>query len=243
METKKVIFNRPIISCEEINQRQDFDAILKQFETVKPNLYKKILFYGSIGLSCFLGSYMLLSSSSKNNSKKHNYEKINTLKSNLINNDSNIIAEPLSRIKTVVLNTDKNRVIVKTDLKLNSINTISSISDQEFLETTKSDFLSGFTMFPSISGVENGKISLQQFLNANKIDAPSGYNILGYTLNFFKISDFVSIEVNGNEIPNSLKEELLEYYSGLPISFTNIEMENKKGNESNVANMRLFIGQ
>jgi hypothetical protein len=47
----KINYNRPELTRSEIEKRQDFDSILKQIKSVKPYLFKKILFYGAIGLA------------------------------------------------------------------------------------------------------------------------------------------------------------------------------------------------
>lgn len=83
METKKLIFNRPKISSKEINEKQDFDFLLNQLKTVRPYLFKRIIFYGAIGLSCSVGIIILTSNSIyKKNKENKAYEKIITLKKN-----------------------------------------------------------------------------------------------------------------------------------------------------------------
>lgn len=233
METKKVIFNRPKISSKEINEKQDFDFLLNQLKTVRPYLFKRIFFYGAFGLSCSVGIIMLTSNSIyKNNKEKKAYEKIITLKK------TNLRVNPnkLSRINIVPSKVVRPRKshFIKLDEKLDDQKIIFHSIINDLISLNPSNL-------PSISGIENGQITQNQFLKAKQIDAPNYIEIQSYTVNYFKISDFVSIDVIGSSIPDSIKEEIINYSSGLPVSFTNIIMKHLHNDEKNRMAMQLFI--
>lgn len=233
METKKVIFNRPKISSKEINEKQDFDFLLNQLKTVRPYLFKRIFFYGAIGLSCSVGIIMLTSNSIyKNNKEKKAYEKIITLKK------TNLRVNPnkLSRINIVPSKVVRPRKshFIKLDEKLDDQKIIFHSIINDLISLNPSNL-------PSISGIENGQITQNQFLKAKQIDVPNYIEIQSYTVNYFKISDFVSIDVIGSSIPDSIKEEIINYSSGLPVSFTNIIMKHLHNDEKKRMAMQLFI--
>ena len=233
METKKVIFNRPKISSKEINKKQDFDFLLNQLKTVRPYLFKRIIFYGAIGLSCSVGIIMLTSNSIyKKNKEKKAYEKIITLKKTNLGVNPN----KLSRINIVPSKVVRPRKshFIKLDEKLDDQKIIFHSIINDLISLNPSNL-------PSISGIENGQITQNQFLKAKQIDAPNYIEIQSYTVNYFKISDFVSIDVIGSSIPDSIKEEIINYSSGLPVSFTNIIMKHLHNDEKKRMAMQLFI--
>lgn len=233
METKKVIFNRPKISSKEINDKQDFDFLLNQLKTVRPYLFKRILFYGAIGISCSVGIIMLTSNSIyKKNKDKKAYEKIITLKKTNLGVSPNKSSR-INIVPSKVVRPRKSHFI-KLDEKLDDQKIIFHpiINDLISLNPSK---------LPSISGIENGQITQNQFLKAKQIDAPNYIEIQSYTVNYFKISDFVSIDVIGSSIPDSIKEEIINYSSGLPVSFTNIIMKHLHNDEKKRMAMQLFI--
>ncbi|MBP6755392.1 MAG: hypothetical protein KA210_04530 [Bacteroidia bacterium] len=233
METKKVIFNRPKISSKEINEKQDFDFLLNQLKTVRPYLFKRIIFYGAIGLSCSVGIIMLTSNSIyKKNKENKAYEKIITLKKTNLGVNPN----KLSRINIVpskVVHSRKSHFI-KLDEKLDEQKIIFHPIINDLINLNPSNL-------PSISGIENGQITQNQFLKAKQIDVPNYIEIQSYTVNYFKISDFVSIDVIGSSIPDSIKEEIINYSSGLPVSFTNIIMKHLHNDKKNRMAIQLFI--
>ena len=233
METKKVIFNRPKISSKEINKKQDFDFLLNQLKTVRPYLFKRIIFYGAIGLSCSVGIIMLTSNSIyKKNKEKKAYEKIITLKKTNLGVNPN----KLSRINIVPSKVVRPRKshFIKLDEKLDDQKIIFHSIINDLISLNPSNL-------PSISGIENGQITQNQFLKAKQIDAPNYIEIQSYTVNYFKISDFVIIDVIGSSIPDSIKEEIINYSSGLPVSFTNIIMKHLHNDEKKRMAMQLFI--
>jgi len=79
MLVKKINFNRPVISSVEIEKRQDFETTLKKYKSIQPNLFRKVFFYGSIGLSCIGGFVFLKTHSNTTISTKKKYENKNTL--------------------------------------------------------------------------------------------------------------------------------------------------------------------
>lgn len=233
METKKVIFNRPKISSKEINKKQDFDFLLNQLKTVRPYLFKRIIFYGAIGLSCSVGIIMLTSNSIyKKNKEKKAYEKIITLKKTNLGVNPN----KLSRINIVPSKVVRPRKshFIKLDEKLDDQKIIFHSIINDLINLNPSNL-------PSISGIENGQITQNQFLKAKQIDVPNYIEIQSYTVNYFKISDFVSIDVIGSSIPDSIKEEIINYSSGLPVSFTNIIMKHLHNDKKNRMAIQLFI--
>jgi hypothetical protein len=97
------------------------------------------------------------------------------------------------------------------------------------------------SLLPKISGVEYGSISSDQFLNAKKVETSNSSKIVSYSINYFKISNFIEKEIIGDELPDELKNEILTYHNQLPVSITNIKYIDTNNQVNSLPSIRLFI--
>jgi hypothetical protein len=232
----KLNYNRPELSSSEIEKRQDFNTILNQIKTVKPYLFKKILFYGAIGFTSIAGIFILNSTTLKTSTKKTYGTKITlnkTISSNkplLINKDVNPTISVNKPLKSVI-----NSTIKKVNFQEQKVNFTPEIKiDTKQIQQTNS-------LLPKISGVEYGTISSDQFLNAKKVETSNSSKIVSYTINYFKISNFIEKEIIGDELPYELKNEILTYHNQLPVSITNIKYIDSNNLVNSLPSIRLFI--
>ena len=232
----KLNYNRPELSSSEIEKRQDFNTILNQIKTVKPYLFKKILFYGAMGLSSIAGIFILNSTTLKTSTKKTYGTKITLNKTNysnkplLINKDVNPTISANKPLKSVI-----NSTIEKVNFQEQKVDFTPEIKiDTKQIQQTNS-------LLPKISGVEYGTISSDQFLNAKKVETSNSSKIVSYSINYFKISNFIEIEIIGDELPDELKNEILTYHNQLPVSITNIKYIDTNNQVNSLPSIRLFI--
>jgi hypothetical protein len=232
----KLNYNRPELSSSEIEKRQDFNTILNQIKTVKPYLFKKILFYGAMGLSSIAGIFILNSTTLKTSTKKTYGTKITlnkTISSNkplLINKDVNPTISANKPLKSVI-----NSTIEKVNFQEQKVDFTPEIKiDTKQIQQTNS-------LLPKISGVEYGTISSDQFLNAKKVETSNSSKIVSYTINYFKISNFIEKEIIGDELPDELKNDILTYHNQLPVSITNIKYIDTSNQVNSLPSIRLFI--
>ena len=232
----KLNYNRPELSSSEIEKRQDFNTILNQIKTVKPYLFKKILFYGAMGLSSIAGIFILNSTTLKTSTKKTYGTKITlnkTISSNkplLINKDVNPTISVNKPLKSVI-----NSTIEKVNFQEQKVDFTPEIKiDTKQIQQTNS-------LLPKISGVEYGTISSDQFLNAKKVETSNSSKIVSYTINYFKISNFIEKEIIGDELPDELKNDILTYHNQLPVSITNIKYIDTSNQLNSLPSIRLFI--
>jgi hypothetical protein len=232
----KLNYNRPELSSSEIEKRQDFNTILNQIKTVKPYLFKKILFYGAMGLSSIAGIFILNSTTLKTSTKKTYGTKITLNKTNysnkplLINKDVNPTISANKPLKSVI-----NSTIEKVNFQEQKVDFTPEIKiDTKQIQQTNS-------LLPKISGVEYGTISSDQFLNAKKVETSNSSKIVSYTINYFKISNFIEKEIIGDELPDELKNDILTYHNQLPVSITNIKYIDTSNQVNSLPSIRLFI--
>jgi hypothetical protein len=232
----KLNYNRPELSSSEIEKRQDFNTILNQIKTVKPYLFKKILFYGAMGLSSIAGIFILNSTTLKTSTKKTYGTKITLNKTNysnkplLINKDVNPTISANKPLKSVI-----NSTIEKVNFQEQKVDFTPEIkTDTKQIHQSKS-------LLPKISGVEYGSISSDQFLNAKKVETSNSSKIVSYSINYFKISNFIEKEIIGDELPDELKNEILTYHNQLPVSITNIKYIDTNNQVNSLPSIRLFI--
>ncbi len=231
----KINYNRPELTRSEIEKRQDFDSILKQIKSVKPYLFKKILFYGAIGLASITG-IIIFNSNTYKTTKNKTYDSKITLNNTAIT----------SKNETLLIKSDetvKSTRYVKNNSKIikNEVVITSSIEkSDEIANEVKTDFYQKSNL-PSISGVENGDISKEQFLNAKNIEIANSATILSFKVNYFKISDFIEKPIIGNVLTDDLKNEIISYHNQLPISITEIKALTYKDEVISLPSIRLFI--
>lgn len=227
----KINYNRPELTRSEIEKRQDFDSILKQIKSVKPYLFKKILFYGAIGMASITGIIIF-------NSNTYKTTKIKTYDSKITLNNTAIT----SKNETLQIKSDesvKSTRYVKNSSKIIK-NEVIITSNIEKSNEVKTDFHQKSNL-PSISGVEYGDISKDQFLNAKNIEIANSATILSFKVNYFKISDFIEKPIIGNILSDDLKNEIIAYHNQLPISITEIKALTYKDEVISLPSIRLFI--
>ena len=179
MKRNKINIDRPIVSSEEINKRQDFTTVMKGVKKMKPPLYKNPWFYGPVGLAS-LALLFTLSIKEEQFEEKTTFTKENEIISLL--EDTECIHKPIknlkeasevfyvhpSKEKTVQLSTGTAITFPEGSLIVSGEQDSVKIEIKEYQDKS-SVFLSGITMdkgadsaFESagmidISGTLNGK--------------------------------------------------------------------------------------
>lgn len=239
MESKKINFNRPIISTEEINKRQNFDAVLMQLKTVKPYLFKKILFFGSIGISCISGIILLNTSTQFPTIKNKAYEEKSTLIKEKVNNTPVQFSINTQKSNFQLKKKSSQKRESKIAVTISSVNKVEPIEVQYENHSLIPQLKK--TNLPSVSGVENGEISIEKFLNSDKIEVKQPFEIVRYKLNYFKINDYVTLSFEGDHIPKEIKEEIVNYHNNFPVTITNIIVKSNQLEAFNTSSIQLFL--
>lgn len=232
----KLNYNRPKLSSSEIEKRQDFNSVLNQIKTVKPYLFKKILFYGAIGLTSIAGIFILNSTTLKTSTKKTYGTKI-TLNKTLISKKSQ---QNHKAVNPMVLRNIPSRKVTASIFHETEIFEQKTETTSE-MKVERKTYQQTNSLLPKISGVEYGAISADQFLNAKKVEIASSTKIVSFKINYFKISNFIEKEIIGDELPNELKNEILTYHNQLPVSITNIMCVDTNNQLKSLPSIRLFI--
>lgn len=232
----KLNYNRPKLSSSEIEKRQDFNSVLNQIKTVKPYLFKKILFYGTIGLTSIAGIFILNSTTLKTSTKKIYGTKI-TLNKTLISKKSQQNHKAINPmiLRNVPSRKVKASIFHETEIFEQKTETTSE------MKVERKKYQQTNSLLPKISGVEYGAISADQFLNAKKVEIASSTKIVSFNINYFKISNFIEKEIIGDELPDELKNEILTYHNQLPVSITNIMCVDSNNQLNSLPSIRLFI--
>lgn len=232
----KLNYNRPELSSSEIEKRQDFNTILNQIKTVKPYLFKKILFYGTMGFASITSIFILNSTTLKTSTKKTYGTKITLNKTILPNKSCNtsIDKKPINSMNKPL----KNEISIKNE-KEDFVEQKDVIIPEIKLNVKANGKRN--SILPSISGIENGTITSDQFLKAFKVEIGNSSKIVRYKINYFKISTFIEKEIIGDELSDDLKKDILTYHNQLPVSFTNIISIDTNNQISLLPSIRLFI--
>ena len=228
--------NRPKLSSSEIEKRQDFNSVLNQIKTVKPYLFKKILFYGAIGLTSIAGIFILNSTTLKTSTKKTYGTKI-TLNKTLISKKSQ---QNHKAVNPMVLRNIPSRKVTASIFHETEIFEQKTETTSE-MKVERKTYQQTNSLLPKISGVEYGAITADQFLNAKKVEIASSTKIVSFKINYFKISNFIEKEIIGDELPDELKNEILTYHNQLPVSITNIMCVDTNNQLKSLPSIRLFI--
>lgn len=232
----KLNYNRPKLSSSEIEKRQDFNSVLNQIKTVKPYLFKKILFYGAIGLTSIAGIFILNSTTLKTSTKKTYGTKI-TLNKTLISKKSQ---QNHKAVNPMILRNIPSRKVTASIFHETEIFEQKTETTSE-MKVERKTYQQTNSLLPKISGVEYGAITADQFLNAKKVEIASSTKIVSFKINYFKISNFIEKEIIGDELPDELKNEILTYHNQLPVSITNIMCVDTNNQLKSLPSIRLFI--
>lgn len=157
MTNRKINLDRPHISSEEIQAKQNFDHVFSKFQAIKTPIWKSPWFWGSTGLASVATAVVIGLSSAQTNTQTN--DKTNTLTSNQLPPDTECIKPPLKGedipFSTYLVNPNREETIstlhgTKIHFPKGSLQAINSnekveISVREFRDKA-SAFVAGIKM-------------------------------------------------------------------------------------------------
>ena len=258
MEKIKFTFDRKPLSEEVINQKQDFDAILKAAKTTPKNSFSKYYYFGAIGLAgvaATIGLFHLLQShhSSDNEALAMNEMAVfstdydadeNTVQ--LAFNDRtanyNFVAmqtmeeatTPVAKAKPVVA------PIKAEEIKADEIGTDKVAN--EVVENTPSTptIVSNKPAIPVIAGVSQGNINWEDF-KTNTIFVNQEQLVKQFTIQYTSRSGDRSVTVNGNQITAEIIKELEQVGKNQTVFITNIVSSTPSNETKRLLSMELNV--
>lgn len=244
MEIKKVNLDRSKPSSSYIEQKQDFNKVLRNVKMTKTPTWKSPWFYGAVGLSSVAIAAIGLSNFSNENNlyeKKANLEKetIQIAVSSLGQvsySENTEIKDPASEKKNV----SKSKKVNSLSVPVDSPEKIVSVNENVAVEipVVKKQIHSGL---PSINGISTGVISAKKFHLSDQIESNSDVVITSFKVQYYNGVEDVIEQVNGNKIPSEIISQIIDYNIGQMIFFTEIKGVNENGKSSILTSMNFKL--
>ncbi len=244
MEIKKVNLDREKVSSTKIQNKQNFDGLVQQVKALKSPMWKNPLFYGPIGLSSIALAVFVFNQNQKIN--KPNYEKTTTLTSIQPTSKETLagfIVQPTKKEEKNSVNkklkTEKPYVLKKKEKA--SIETSSNLS--QVVQAEEGAVKSSVSNLPTIQGVNSGKLNIEKFKHAERIEVLSGVEVTSYTVQYFDGKTEVTKVIQGAELTQELKKDIIVFNTGEMIFFTNVEGRQSNGDSCQLGamNIRLVV--
>lgn len=241
MEIKKINLDRKPLTEEQIKAKENFNKVLSGASLSKPGIWKSPWFYGAIGLSS-LASFMLLSTDFE--TKKEYNVKTPTFNNNPIkaNNNSHIrqVKPFIGSGKQVHSKKNSPNNSLKVEIPVNAIQAVTSEYKEPEQVVPQVKKVNGL---PSIAGITNGAIKSSILKNAETIESGFDFKISGYKVNYFNGYKEVEERLEGNALPNELKEKLVNYNLGDIVFFTELHGIDDIGVHHDLPSMNLRIAK
>lgn len=244
MEKNITILDREKLSSNYINSKQDFGKVLSGHQKIKPPLWKKPVFFGTIGIASVALVLSVVNISSlpsstdeispnQNEILAANFSKPLHSNSEMNRNNSNtelvaVVSEEkteeivvATRVETEKSTEKETEIItvIEDDTPL-----VVEVSPSEEVETLKRKSIS----FPSISGVFNGDISVSDLCSKKGIECvDNSYGVTSYSIEYFNGRETVIADVRGYKIPASVCETINSNSAYNQIFITNIKAEHR----------------
>lgn len=258
MEKKTAILNREKLSSNYINSKQDFGKVLSGHQKLKPPLWKKPLFYGSIGvasLALILTVVNISSSPVRTDEISTKQNKIltanfsspsNTLKSTEGSLNSELLAVALENessesetLKEVILPKSIQKIEKTPEIIADEV--VASVQKEEVSTEIVPVINRESISFPRLAGVFTGDITIDDFCSKRGIECvDNSYGVTSYTIEYFNGRTTVTSDVKGYKIPSSVCELIHDSSIGNQVFITNIKAENRTtGNRISLNSMNL----
>lgn len=231
MKTTKINLDRPKISSEEIEKKQDFQKIVKGLSLKKPGVLRNPWFYGVVG-ACSLAAFVLIENSktvekpnrsieiSQASIMPIHQEKMIDVKSN---SDKKI--ENASSTKEVKSMTSSDQSLINNA----ETNKEEEITAKKVMVKKIPNTLKKTLSVPNIGGVHSGAIKGSELLKWNIIESGTNEPIKSFMIGYFNGTTDVMEFVSGNELSEKLKHDIIAFNTGEMIFFTEMYSSDNEG--------------
>lgn len=246
MEIKKVNLDREHLSSAHIEQKQNFQQVLKNARMAKPPIWKSPWFYGAIGLSSLAITAI---SVSEFNNNSNVFEKKTTSKLTV----TEIVKPPKAsgQMASVIFTSDleskkdirsvKNADLKNPEIKETEKTDLIASPNEIHTEAVKASVQKIHSELPSIGGVSNGRISITKFEQAEKIDICEEFQIVSYSIQYFDGRSDLSVQINSDKIPNAIAKDIVANNLDQMIFITGIKGIDAMGKIKNLPSMNLKL--
>jgi hypothetical protein len=248
MEIKKVNLDRTKLTSSYIQEKQDFDKVLKNSRLTKTPTFKSPWFYGAVGLSSVAVATMMLTDFDKKIEKNEKNATHLNVESG-IKKGTVVMASvlPMESIEPQKKEEQKKRNsfsgAVKSETRIEAekkpkgeiVNDVVQVAEPV---KTQPKYRSEF---PTINRLSSGKLSVSDLLNAEGIEINEEYKIVSYNVLFFNGARDLSVQISGNVLPQNIKEQISKYNVGQMVFFTDIKGLTSDGRVKNLPSMNFKI--
>jgi hypothetical protein len=232
MKTTKINLDRPNISSEEIEKKQDLTKVLEGVKKYKPGVFKNVWFYGVVGASCAAAIWFY--TGIKNNTSRPSDETRVAKTSVLSFNNSPNTTQKSNQ------NQAENEAVTSIKKKPSESITLSSSSG---IQSEENKIASSSTVkrntqinsakkllgVPNIGGIHSGSIKGSELMKWNTIESGTNELIKSFMIGYFNGTTDVMEFVAGNELSEKLKHDILAYNTGEMIFFTEMYSTDSEG--------------
>jgi hypothetical protein len=233
MKTTKINLDRPKISSEEIEKKQDFNKIVKGLIIRKPGIYRNPWFYGFVGASSLITFFAIRE---------------------FVNTDSAVKNKPIAQVQsaatqyfdpigrkdentspksdTYALLMAENETTEKSQTnETNSLMVQSTLVTGSTLESKKKigTVVKKTIKVPNIGGVHSGSMKASELLKHSIIESGTTEPIKSFMIGYFNGTTDVLEFVSGNELSEKLKKNIIEFNTGEMIFFTEMYVNDSEG--------------
>ena len=261
MEIKKVNLDRQNLTSTYIEQKQDFQHVLKGAKMTKIPTWKSPWFYGAVGLSSVaILTMAVMNTNLTNETHDKNATLINT---HPTKNTIKPIAEKKQRLEPKKLALNESTGAIKLAVNRNNpqIVQIVSVNNNVSEEVLESQEVAKKTISisekeeinvkptvkrigqPSINGVSSGIISVERLKNSSIIESNSSFEIASYEVQYFNGRQDVIAQIRSNVLPNDLKEQIIANNVGEMIFITGIKGIDETGKLVKLPSINLKISK
>lgn len=246
MEKTNTILDREKLSSDYIHSKQNFGKVIAGYQKLKPPVWKKNIFYGTIGVAAIALVVSVVNLSSSSSSINDDQKLTNNIEIASVSSNSNKLPEDISEKELVLAVLDNNStndvVIEEKSLasipkveKNTSVNsTIETVEEESIIEEKKyainAPRYKHINNLPNLSGVFTGEISVFEFCSSKGIECNNNdYAVVSYVIQYYSGGgrDSEDMDVKGNQIPASICEKLFLNNIDNTINFTNIKAEHR----------------
>jgi hypothetical protein len=233
MEIKKVNLDRTKLTSAYIQDKQDFNKVLKEAKLTKTPTFNSPWFYGAVGLSSVAVATLFLSDFDKQ--PELNEKTTTQLSTQQEEGKERIVlatAMPVREITSNIADQKKNSPnhVVSDKKKLNTQKSVIEIVNDVSKESIEEkSVVKHRSEFPTINGLSSGKLTVFDFLSAEEIEISEEFRIVSYKVQYFNGNTDLSVQMSGAALPKNIREQITQFNLGQMVFFTEIKGLNSDG--------------
>jgi|GEM_PF-2315594 len=234
MKTTKIILDRPKISSEDIEKKQNLERVLQNAAKSKPGVLKNPWFYGVVG-TCSIAAFFLFFPLDSEKGTDVRDQKASSNVSDFRSSKSNeVIAELNTKDQKSTKDTEQEIKVSKT-IESASLNMLSaqSTSDQVNPVLSPKKKITSTARkplkVPNIGGIHSGAIKGSDLFKQNVIESGTSEPIKSFMIGYYNGTTDVLEYVSGNELSEKLKQDIIAYNTGEMIFFTEMYVTDSDG--------------